>query len=442
MSPHLHPGAPGGALGQGGLAGSPPPGPRAAQDVRVVGLPQPPPPQQLQHPRLDASGGLHASGSPGELPGSLGSPVSSRGFDGRPPIQAGLPGLPPPGMDTLSMTQSANAVDAYQHRPVRSPTRAQMSLGGGFGAAAAVGGGSSTFEKPMLQPVLVSSTFDAHALRGTASLPTLGVPASLEARLQQADAVNGRSPSVSSSIYDGQAAAGMGAVMPGIPAMLQQSPVQPPPPPPQQAQLPQTQGSGVYSIPHSAYDSFAAAGTLAQPGGVGSGRMSPPPRRAASVAHIYDERMAMLEQDAAAAAAFFNAGGSGAMSAGSASYGSLGLEHQNSTAAQHAQQLAVAQQHMAQLAHVRIMSFVVRSGIICCIVSTRLHLVPTLQRPAKRLYIPQMQVDYRTQKTCPPLLQAELSCQGMKPEFQCAASCTMSLKEYRRLPCRPIAQAG
>ena len=345
--PHLHPvGGSAGSLGQGGLAGSPPPGPRPAQDVRV-GLPLPPPLQQLQqHPRLDPSNGLHLSGSPVEPHGNLGSPLGNRGFEGRPPIRAGLPGLPAPGMDGLSMTQQpANMVDPYQQRPVRSPTRAHAALGG--------------FEQPMLQASsLASSAFDAQSLHSVASLPSIGVPASLEARLQQAEDMNGRSPAVSSSTYDGQAAAGMGAVMPGIPAMLQQSPVQPPqqpppPPPQQQAQQPQ-QGGGLYSIPHSAYDSFAAAG-VAPPNGGGSGRMSPPPRRAASVAHMYDERMAMLEHDAAAAASFFNAGGSGGgMTASSASFGSLGLEHQSSTAAaQHAQQLAAAQQHMAQLAHVR-----------------------------------------------------------------------------------------
>ena len=352
MSPHLHPSGPGGVLEQGGPAGSPPPGPRAAtQDVRAVGLPPPPPPQQLQHPRLDPSNGLHVSGSPVELHGSLGSPVSSRGYDGRPPLQAGLPGLPLPGMDALSMAQSASMVDAYQQRPVRSPTRAHAGLGGGGLSGV---GSSSSYEQPMLQAALASSAFDAHTLHSTGSLPTLGVPASLDMRLQAADAMNGRSPAVSSSTYDGQAAAGMGTVMPGIPAMLQQSPVQQPPPPQQQQQAQQQQqqpqGGGLYSIPHSAYDSFAAAGTLAQPPG-GSGRMSPPPRRAASVAHLYDERMAMLEHDAAAAASFFNSGGSGAMpTTASASFGSLGLEHQSSAVAQ---QLAAAQQHMAQLAHVR-----------------------------------------------------------------------------------------
>ncbi len=355
MSPHLHPSGPGGTLGQGGPAGSPPPGPRAAtQDVRAVGLPPPPPPQQLQHPRLDPSNGIHVSGSPVEIHGGLGSPASSRGYDGRPPLQVGLPGLPLPGMDALSMAQSASMVDAYQQRPVRSPTRAHAGLGGGLAGV----GSSSSYEQPMLQAALASSGFDAHTLHSTGSLPTLGVPASLDMRLQAADAaMNARSPAVSSSTYDGQAAAGMGTVMPGIPAMLQQSPVQQPPPPQQQQQAQQQQqqpqggGGGLYSIPHSAYDSFAAAGTLAQPAG-GSGRMSPPPRRAASVAHLYDERMAMLEHDVAAAASFFNSGGSGGAmpNTASASFGSLGLEHQSSAVAQ---QLAAAQQHMAQLAHVR-----------------------------------------------------------------------------------------
>ena len=359
-SPHLH--HPGGPLGQGGVAGSPPPGPRGGQDARV-GLPPPPPPQLLQHPRLDP--GNHGSGSPVEHLGNLGSPVSSRGFDGRPPpAQASLPGLPPPGVDSLRMTQSANIVDTYAQRPVRSPTRAHAAHSG-LGPASGAGG-SSSYEQQLLQASLQSSAFDGlHGANSLPTLPSLGVPASLDARLQQAGSMNGRPPAASSILYDGQAAAGMGAVMPAIPAMLQQSPLQPPPPPqqpppppPQQQQQQQQQasvqqqGSGMYSIPHSAYDSFASAAAIAQQqGGNASGRMSPPPRRAVSVAHIYDERMAMLEHDAAAAASFFNAG-SGAMTASSASYGSLGLEHQSSTAAQHAQQLAAAQQHMAQLAQV------------------------------------------------------------------------------------------
>lgn len=314
----------------GGSVGSPPPVSKGSIEHRqaIPGLlPVSSMLPPVQHMRSSTDLGVSAL-APRPHEGVSMSPPASRNssFDVRQTQGVHSPG--PNDVRRLNMHLGPSDNPNLLLSPVRS-SLSQLHLGVMNGSIVLPGAATSSgFDPNSQQGSPCPPPFESmHASTSIAPLSSRG----FDARLQQ-QAGNGMMlPPVATGHYDGQAAASMGGLMPGLGGM------------PHQQQL-----QGVFNHSAPPYDSFAGAPSQASSGGT----FSPPLRRVMSTAQVFDERMAAIDQEAAAAASFFS-GGSNGLAKSSNSFGSLTLEHQHSTAAvQHAQHIAAAaasQQHMAQL---------------------------------------------------------------------------------------------